>query len=96
MILSSELELKKVQTAVSRHLGILPKISGGGNSDRVWVKTASSWFIGFCEKSVFCLSGYLPVWLSTALSKISILHFFDFLQWLEIYKNQGAYLLKKV
>ena len=42
MILGSELKFKKVQTAVSRHLAILPKISGGGNSARVWGKTASS------------------------------------------------------
>ena len=54
-----------------------------------------SWFIGFYELSVFCLSGYLSAWLSTASSEIYILHFFDFLQWLEIYKNQGPYLLKK-
>ena len=30
VILGSELELKKVQTAVSKHLGFLPKIGGGG------------------------------------------------------------------
>ena len=41
VILGSELELKKVQTAVSKHLGFLPKIRGGGNSAKVWVKTAS-------------------------------------------------------
>ena len=41
VILGSELELKKVQTAVSKHLGFLPKILGGGNSTKVWVKTAS-------------------------------------------------------
>ena len=42
VILGSELELKKVQTPVSKHLGILPKIRGRGNSAQVWVKTASS------------------------------------------------------
>ena len=35
MILGSELELKKVQTAVSKHLGILVKIWGEGNSANV-------------------------------------------------------------
>ena len=39
-MLGSELELKKVQTAVSKNLGILQKVRGGGNSNRVWVKTA--------------------------------------------------------
>ena len=42
MIFCSGLELKKVQTAVSEHFEILPKIRGGVNSARVWVKTASS------------------------------------------------------
>ena len=42
MIFCSGLELKEVQTAVSEHFEILPKIWGGGNSARVWVKTASS------------------------------------------------------
>ena len=42
MIFCSGLELKKVQTAVSEHFEILPKIWGGVNSARVWVKTASS------------------------------------------------------
>ena len=42
MILCSGLELKKVKTAISKQLGILPKIQGGSNSARVWVKTASS------------------------------------------------------
>ena len=41
VILGSELELKKVQTAVSKHLGFLPEIRRGGNSAKVWVKTAS-------------------------------------------------------
>ena len=41
VMLGSELELKKVHTAVSKHLGILRKIRGGGNSAKVWVKTAS-------------------------------------------------------
>ena len=39
--MGSELELKKVQTAVSKHLGILPNISEGGNSAKVWIKTIS-------------------------------------------------------
>ena len=42
MILGSQLELKKVHTAVSKHLGILPKNRAGGNSAKVWVKTISS------------------------------------------------------
>ena len=42
MILGSELELKNVQTAVSKHLGILRKIKGGGSSANVLVRTASS------------------------------------------------------
>ena len=42
VIFCSGLELQKVQTAVSEHFEILPKIYGGGNSARVWVKTASS------------------------------------------------------
>ena len=42
MIFCSGLEPKEVQTAVSEHFEILPKIWGGGNSARVWVKTASS------------------------------------------------------
>ena len=37
----SELELKKVKTAVSKHLGLLPKIREGGNSAKIWVKTVS-------------------------------------------------------
>ena len=49
----------------------------------------------FCEVSGFCLSGYLSTWLSTASSKMYIFHFFDFLLWLQIYKNQGPYHLKK-
>ena len=66
MVLGSPLELKKVETAVSKHLGIRPKIRERGNSAKVWVKTASSetiivffvfldlhvvWW--FCEVSVF-------------------------------------------
>ena len=59
-----------------------------------WVRTRTmvSWF---CEVSVFCLSCYLSAWWTTASSTIYILHFFDFLQWLEININQGPYLLKK-
>ena len=42
MIFCSGPELQKVQTAVSKHLEILPKTWGGSNSARVLVKTASS------------------------------------------------------
>ena len=42
MIFCSGLELKEVQTAVSEQFEILLKIWGGGNSARLWVKTASS------------------------------------------------------
>ena len=42
MVLGSPLELKKVETAVSKHLGIRPKIRGRGSSAKVWVKTAFS------------------------------------------------------
>ena len=42
MIFCSGLELQKAQTAISEHFEILPKIHGGGNSARVWVKIASS------------------------------------------------------
>ena len=42
MIFYSGIELKEVQTAVSEHFETLPKIWGGGNGARVWVKTASS------------------------------------------------------
>ena len=56
------LELKKVQTAVSKYLGIFPKIRGGGNSVRVWVKTATSaaiiafliYSVMWCGGSVKC------------------------------------------
>ena len=39
MILGSELELKRVQTAVSKGLGILQKSRRGGINAKVWVKT---------------------------------------------------------
>ena len=42
MIFCSGLNFKEVQTAVSEQFEILPKIWGGGNSARVWVKIASS------------------------------------------------------
>ena len=48
MILCSALELKKVQTAVSKHLGILPIIRGSSKSARVRVKTAFSATIVVC------------------------------------------------
>ena len=74
MVLGSPLELKKVETAVSKYLGIRPKITGKDNSAKVCVKTASSetiivffvfldlhvvWW--FCEVSVFiCLVISVP------------------------------------
>ena len=42
VISCSGLELKKVQTAASKHLVILPNIRGGGNDATFWVETASS------------------------------------------------------
>ena len=48
MILSSESDIKKVETAVSKHLEILPKIKGGGNSATVLVKTTSSATVIVC------------------------------------------------
>ena len=33
---------QKNQTAVSKHLGVLPNLRTGGNNVRIWVKTASS------------------------------------------------------
>ena len=58
MIICSGLELKKVQTAVSKHLGILPKIWGGGDSASMWVKIASSaTVIAFLVYSVMWCGG---------------------------------------
>ena len=79
MILGSELELKKVQTVVSKHLGILPKLRGGGNSVKVWVKTASSrtMILGLLDlyggsvKYLFFVCLVISQ-LSTTLSKIDI------------------------
>ena len=45
VILGLELETKnskKVHTALSKHLKILPKFRGEGNSANVWVKLISS------------------------------------------------------
>ena len=42
MIFCSGQELQKVQTTVSEHFEIFPKIHVDGNSARIWVKTASS------------------------------------------------------
>ena len=42
VIFCSGLNFKEVQTAVSEHFEILPKLWGGGNSARFWFKTASS------------------------------------------------------
>ena len=73
MILGSELELRKIQTAIPKHLGILQKIRGGVNSAKVWVKTSSSetiivflvyWTGLQCAGFVKCLfSVCLAVWL---------------------------------
>ena len=52
MILGSELGVKKVRTAVSEHLGILPKIREGaivlrfGSKQPLKKQPLSSWFIG--------------------------------------------------
>ena len=59
MIFCSGLELKEVQTAVSEHFEILPKIWGGGNSARVWVKTASEAIIVFLVYSMMCCDNYV-------------------------------------
>ena len=42
VIFLSGIELEKVQAAVSKHLEILPKILGDGNSARVLIKTTSA------------------------------------------------------
>ena len=58
VIFCSGLELKEVQTDVSKHLGIFPKIWGGSNSGRMWVKTASSaTVIAFLVYSVMWCGG---------------------------------------
>ena len=69
MILDSRLELKNVQTAISKHLEILQKIKGGGKSVKVWVNTASSatktcclvYSVMWCGGSVKCLFSVFPV-----------------------------------
>ena len=48
MVLGSGLDIKKVETVVSKRLGILLKIGGGGNSAKVCVKTASSAAVIVC------------------------------------------------
>ena len=59
-IFCSGLELKEVQTAVSKDLEILPKIQGGGNNARVRVKTASlGTIIIFLVYSVMWWGGYV-------------------------------------
>ena len=63
MILSSGLEHKKVQTALSKHLGIVPKIRGGSNSAKVWIKRASSAVIIFCLGYGVMLCGVPVKWL---------------------------------
>ena len=62
MIFCPGLELKKVQTVASKHLGNFPKIWGSGNSARVWVKTTTSaevfvflvYSVMWCRGSVKC------------------------------------------
>ena len=54
----SRARLKKIQTVISKYLGIFPKIRGAGNSTRVWVKTATSAaVIGFLVYSVMWCGG---------------------------------------
>ena len=55
VIFCSEVELKKIQTAVLEHFEVPPKIWGGGNSARVWVKTAYS-------AAVFVFLVYSVMW----------------------------------
>ena len=42
MTFCSKLQLKEVQTTVSKHLAILPNIRRSGSNARVWAKAASS------------------------------------------------------
>ena len=50
--------MKKIQTVISKYLGIFPKIWGAGNSARVCVKTATSAaVIGFLVYSVMWCGG---------------------------------------
>ena len=46
----SGLELKTDQTAVSKHVGILPKNKGGGggNNAKIWIKTVYSATVFVC------------------------------------------------
>ena len=65
VIFCSRLELKKVQTALSEHLETLPKIWVGGNSARVWVKTASSAaIIFFLVYSVMWCGAYVKCYMA--------------------------------
>ena len=67
--MSSGLEHKIVQTAVSKHLGIVPKIRGGCNSAKVWVRRASSaaaivclvYSVMLCGVPVKCFAYVCPV-----------------------------------
>ena len=67
--MTSALDLKKVQAAVSKHVGIVPKNRGGGNNAKVWVKTASSatiivfwvYSVMLCGGSVKCGGLYCGV-----------------------------------
>ena len=61
--MGTEPERKKIETAVSNPLGIIPKIRGGGNSAKVRVNAASSetmiaylvyWTCLKCDGSVKC------------------------------------------
>ena len=102
VILGSELELKKVQTAVSKHLRILQNIRGGSNSSMVWVKTTfkkqqlSSWFIGpvcsvmilwnVCFPSVWS-SFWLAIYLWIASSKNIYIRILGFPDFLHVTRN---------
>ena len=65
MIFCSGLELQKAQTARSERFEILPKNHGGGNSARVWVKTASSAaIIFFLVYSVMWCGAYVKCYMA--------------------------------
>ena len=62
MIFCSRLELKKSDTAVSKHLGILLNIRTGGNNPRALVKTAFSTASIVCFVGVSANCDSLHVW----------------------------------
>ena len=75
VIFCSELELRKVQTAVSKHLVILPNIRRGGNDATFWVETASSAIIIFFL--VYGVLWHVLWWFSG-----EPIYWFSFLYWL--------------